>query len=75
MLRDDVGKGDDSAVRNDVDNDDEEDGGYVEVEFDVVNLGDVDDVFDEVLVVVDVYAVAVADLLNDEIVEVDVADS
>ena len=58
----------------DVGDDVEEDGGYVEVKFDVVNPDHATVVLDEVVVAADVYVFVVANLLDDEVVEVDVVD-
>ena len=71
MLEGSDDKEDDHDVRNDDDNGVGEYVGSVEVGIDVVGLDDVDDVCDDT-VVADVCAVGAADLLENEIVEVDV---
>ena len=57
-------------VNDDVDDDVEEDDGYVKVELDAVNPDDADVVLDEAVVADDVYVAVVANLLDDEFVEV-----
>ena len=51
-----------------------QDDGCIEVDLDLVNLDDVEGVFDDVVPDVEVYIVVVADLLDDEVVDVDVID-
>ena len=62
------------SVNDDVDDDAEEDDGCVEVEFDAVNPDDAGVVLDEAVVADDVYVAVVANLLDDEVVEVDEVD-
>ena len=58
----------------DVDDEVEEDDGCVEAEFNIVNPDDANVVLMRLLLLTDVYVAVVANLLDDEVVEVDVVD-
>ena len=58
------------GIRDNVDDEVDEDDGYVEVELEVINSSDVNVVLDVVVVVDDVHVVVVANLRDEEVVEV-----